>query len=222
MKKGLSIIFIIIVSLSVFWLGFDYKEIEEPITPPKEEKKSPLEMSLSEFTLEGYFEGTVLTEKEVDDDYMSNIIYAGDSVALYYTINKINKKEVWHQISINPKTAQTCDVYVNSVKKYSSYVELFKEKQPEIVIMTMGTNGVSTMDKDYFIEQLDGEIAKCTSKKEIIISPEIIQFKRETIEYVIAHEFCHLKYKTHSKGFFEMMERYMEDYDYYDCILNVA
>ena len=32
MKKGLSIIFIIIVSLSVFWLGFDYKEIEEPNT----------------------------------------------------------------------------------------------------------------------------------------------------------------------------------------------
>ena len=30
--------------------------------------------------------------------------------------------------------------------------------------------------EDYFIEQLDGEIAKCTSKKEIIISTEIIQF----------------------------------------------
>ena len=164
LKKGpvaVLIIIILVISIGTYKIinkpkvKEKDKEIEEPITPPKEEKKSPLEMSLSEFTLEGYFEGTVLTEKEVDDDYMSNIIYAGDSVALYYTINKINKKEVWHQISINPKTAQTCDVYVNSVKKYSSYVELFKEKQPEIVIMTMGTNGVSTMDKDYFIEQYE-------------------------------------------------------------------
>ena len=164
LKKGpvaVLIIIILVISIGTYKIinkpkvKEKDKEIEEPITPPKEEKKSPLEMSLSEFTLEGYFEGTVLTEKEVDDDYMSNIIYAGDSVALYYTINKINRKEVWHQISINPKTAQTCDVYVNSVKKYSSYVELFKEKQPEIVIMTMGTNGVSTMDKDYFIEQYE-------------------------------------------------------------------
>lgn len=164
LKKGpvaVLIIIILVISIGTYKIinkpkvKEKDKEIEEPITPPKEEKKSPLEMSLSEFTLEGYFEETVLTEKEVDDDYMSNIIYAGDSVALYYTINKINKKEVWHQISINPKTAQTCDVYVNSVKKYSSYVELFKEKQPEIVIMTMGTNGVSTMDKDYFIEQYE-------------------------------------------------------------------
>ena len=66
--------------------------------------------------------------------------------------------------------------------------------------------------EDYFIEQLDGEIAKCTSKKEIIISPEIIQFKRETIEYVIAHEFCHLKYKTHCKSFNDIMEEKFENY----------
>ena len=66
--------------------------------------------------------------------------------------------------------------------------------------------------EDYFIEQLDGEIAKCTSKKEIIISPEIIQFKRETIEYVIAHEFCHLKYKTHCKSFNDIMEENFENY----------
>ena len=50
------------------------------------------------------------------------------------------------------------------------------------------------------------------SKKEIIISPEIIQFKRETIEYVIAHEFCHLKYKTHCKSFNDIMEEKFENY----------
>ena len=70
--------------------------------------------------------------------------------------------------------------------------------------------------EDYFIEQLDGEIAKCTSKKEIIISPEIIQFKRETIEYVVAHEFCHLKYKAHGKRFYQLIEKYIPDYKRYE------
>ena len=138
--------------------------INEPI---EEQKKSPLEMSLEEFTLEGYFEDTVLSVGSVDDDYMSNIVYAGDSVALYYTINKINKLAVWHQISINPLTAQTCKVWVNSVKEYNSFVELFKEKKPEIVIMTLGTNGVATMNKDYFIEQYEAFL-----KSLIAVSPD--------------------------------------------------
>lgn len=160
-KKGPVMVLVGIICLiiiSTFLILNRPKKLENEPEENKNEveekpKKSPLDMSLSEFTLEGYFENTILKEKEVSDEYMSHIIYAGDSVALYYTINKINREAVWHQISINPLTAQTCTVWVNSVKEYDSFVTLFKEKQPELVIMTMGTNGVSTMDKDYFIEQ---------------------------------------------------------------------
>lgn len=162
-KRPLIILFVILVVISfgIYKLiDSPEKELEQSKDDPQNEvpeipKKSPLEMNLSEFTLEGYFEGTVLSENSVDDDYMANIIYAGDSVALYYTINKINKLAVWHQISINPLTAQTCKVWVNSVREYDSFIQLFEEQQPELVIMTLGTNGVSTMNKDYFIEQYE-------------------------------------------------------------------
>ena len=165
-KKGPVLILILIIVGIIFGIFklFDKPRIKEENQQNNndiveenqvEEKKSPLEMSLEEFTLEGYFEGTILTEKAVNDEFMSNIIYAGDSIALYYTINKINRLAVWHQISINPLTAQTCSVYVNSVKEYDSFVQLFEEKKPEIVIMTMGTNGVAAMNKDYFIEQYE-------------------------------------------------------------------
>lgn len=154
--------------------------------PPVEEvivKKSPLEMSVSEFTLEGYFDGTILKENIATEEYMNNIIYAGDSVALYYTINKINKKAVWHQISINPYTAQTCSVYVNSVKEYDSFVTLFEENKPEVVIMTLGTNGVSTMDKDYFIEQytkfLDNIIKASPNTRLIVQSIPPVPIERD-------------------------------------------
>lgn len=166
-KKIPVLILILVLSIIGFGISKLVNKPEKKLeVPPQEEinekepeielqKKSPLEMSLSEFTLEGYFEGTVLEEGIVTDEYMSNIIYAGDSIALYYTINKINKLAVWHQISINPLTAQTCKVWVNSVKEYDSYVSLFKEKQPELVIMTLGTNGVSVMNREYFIEQYE-------------------------------------------------------------------
>ena len=41
--------------------------------------------------------------------------------------------------------------------------------------------------EEYSIKKLDSELARCVEMREIIINPEIMQFKRETIEYVIAH-----------------------------------
>jgi len=66
--------------------------------------------------------------------------------------------------------------------------------------------------EEYSIKKLNGELAKCINQKLIIINPEIMKFKRETIEYVIAHEFCHLKYKTHCKSFNDMIESKFVNY----------
>ncbi|MFR2570526.1 MAG: M48 family metallopeptidase [Clostridia bacterium] len=49
------------------------------------------------------------------------------------------------------------------------------------------------------------EIAKmktlgtCKERK-ITINPEIVKYNR-VIDYVVLHQYCHLKYKTHSKNF---------------------
>jgi hypothetical protein len=76
--------------------------------------------------------------------------------------------------------------------------------------------------ENYEIRRIPNKFAKTLSNKTIIINPEIVKYDKQVLRYVILHEFCHLKYKTHSKGFFNMMEMYMEDYENYDYILNVA
>ena len=35
---------------------------------------------------------------------------------------------------------------------------------------------------------------------------------RKVIDYVVLHQYCHLKYKTHSKGFYKMLEKYEPNY----------
>lgn len=55
-------------------------------------------------------------------------------------------------------------------------------------------------------------IAKCMDNKKIQINPEIIKFDKETIEYIIFHEFCHLQYKTHSKKFYEVINNFFPNY----------
>ncbi len=61
------------------------------------------------------------------------------------------------------------------------------------------------------------EIAKiktlgaCKDKK-ITINPEVVKYSRKVIDYIVLHQYCHLKYKTHSKGFFKLIEKYQPDY----------
>ena len=66
--------------------------------------------------------------------------------------------------------------------------------------------------EDYEIKRIKNAIAKCGENKKITINPDIVRYSRETIEYVVLHEFCHLKYKTHAKGFYEMIKQHMPNY----------
>jgi len=74
--------------------------------------------------------------------------------------------------------------------------------------------------EEYTIAKMKDTLGKCINGK-ITINPELIQFKKEVIEYVVAHQFCHLKYKTHSKKFIEMLENNMPNYKKYEQIVNL-
>ncbi len=69
--------------------------------------------------------------------------------------------------------------------------------------------------EDYKLEKMNNTLGKCMQDKTIIINPEIAKYKQEIIDYVVLHEFCHLKYKTHSKGFYEMIKKYEPSYESY-------
>ena len=70
--------------------------------------------------------------------------------------------------------------------------------------------------EDYKLVRNKNVLAKCLDNRTIIINPDIMQYSKETIEYVILHEFCHLKYKTHAKGFYELIKKHMPDYIKYE------
>ena len=69
--------------------------------------------------------------------------------------------------------------------------------------------------EDYEIRKMEKTLGKCEDGK-ITIAPELMQYKREVIEYVVAHEFCHLKYKTHGKRFYQIIEEYIPEYKKYE------
>ena len=74
--------------------------------------------------------------------------------------------------------------------------------------------------EDYKIIRMNNKTADCNTEQKIItINPDIVKYDKETIEYIIIHEFCHLKYKTHSKGFEKMINKYVKDLEKYNKIL---
>lgn len=68
--------------------------------------------------------------------------------------------------------------------------------------------------EDYEIRFMDRNLAKIEQRK-IIWNPKIVIYSKETIEYIVLHEFCHLRYKNHTKSFYQMLEKYMPNYEKY-------
>ena len=61
---------------------------------------------------------------------------------------------------------------------------------------------------DCQIARIDKTLGKCYNDK-IVINPDIVMYKKETIEYIIFHEFCHLKVKRHSQKFYDMIKHFI-------------
>ena len=70
--------------------------------------------------------------------------------------------------------------------------------------------------EEYVITRMNNTLGKCTDGKIIFINPELMKYKKEIIEYVIAHEFCQLKYKTHGKRFYQILEKNIPEYKKYE------
>ena len=72
--------------------------------------------------------------------------------------------------------------------------------------------------EDYKIEKMQANtMAKFNFENDTItINPEIVKYAKEEIEFIIFHEFCHLKYKTHCQKFQEVVKKYIPNYKQYE------
>ena len=76
---------------------------------------------------------------------------------------------------------------------------------------------------NYIIKRIPNKLAKTLLKdKTIVINPEIVKYNKEVLRYVVLYEFCHLKHRTNTKKFWDMIEKYMPSYEEYDYVTEVA
>ena len=81
------------------------------------------------------------------------------------------------------------------------------------IIMEKARHKFGYAPEDYEIKKIPGALATCNKElQSITINPYISMYSKEIIEYIVFHEFCHLKYKTHSKKFYLLLEKNKPNY----------
>ena len=104
------------------------------------------------------------------------------------------------------------EILKKSIEKM--YEEIAKKQMEDIMEKVRVKLGIAP--EEYKIEGMKNTLGKCIEGKNIIINPELMKYKREIIEYVVMHEFCHLKYKTHGKNFYKMIEKHIPEFKKYE------
>ena len=142
-------------------------------------------------------------------DYKVKIIYRNIKITQLDVENKTIKISLPNKYK---KVSNTCvlDIAIDKLYEQIALVEIERSMEKYRVML-----GIAP--EDFEIKEID-RLAECKDKK-ITINPKVVMYGRNVIDYIVLHEYCHLKYKTHSKGFYNMIEKYQKDYKEYEEIL---
>lgn len=161
-------------------------------------------------------------KKIINQKVMSKVKIFGKSYQLDITYKYIKVPK----LNIEEKSIKI--VLPNKYKKINNetILEMLIEKMYEAIaekeldnIMEKVRVTLKFAPEDYKIARIDKTLGKCYHNK-IIINPDIVMYKKEIIEYIIFYEFCQLKFKKHSKKFYNMIKSYIPNYE--DCAYEVA
>lgn len=179
-----------------------------------EEKKKWITEKLREYenkniSQRNYIKNNVISI--LGEKFILKILYKNIKLPKLDVQNKIVK------IEIPSKYKKMNNEDIINILLERMYDRIAKTELENIMEKIRITTGIAP--EDYEIRRINNILATCTDKKTIIINPDIIIYNREVVEYIILHQFCHLKYKRHTKGFNEMINKYVPNYQKYIHII---
>lgn len=155
---------------------------------------------------------SVKNQKLVNDVKIFGVSYKLDITYKYIKIPKLNIEEKVIKIMLPYKYKKIdnktiVELLIN--KMYDAIAEKELDTIMEKVRLTL-----KFAPEDFEIARIDKTLGKCFRDK-IIINPDIVMYKKETIEYIIFHEFCYFKCRKHSKKFYDMIKSHVPNYQTY-------
>ncbi len=139
-------------------------------------------------------------------------------LGIYYNIEVIYKNINSPVLDLEKETVKIT-IPTKLKKKNKEIVKLVLDKMYNMLAereietaMEKARKTLGFAPEDYEILNTKGILGECKNNK-ITINKDIVKYRREIIDYIVLHEYCHLKYKTHSKKFYELIEKYIPNYE---------
>ena len=143
-------------------------------------------------------------------DYKVKIIYKNIKVAELDVEDKIIKISLPNKYK-KANNERILDIAIDKMYEQIAKVEVERAMEKTRILLGFAP-------EDYEIRKMSEELGRCEENK-ITINPEIVKYDREIIDYIVLHEYCHLKYKSHCKSFIKMLEKYEPNYKKYERIV---
>lgn len=144
-------------------------------------------------------------------DYKVKIIYKNIKVAELDVEDKIIKISLPNKYK-KANNERILDIAIDKMYEQIAKVEVERAMEKTRILLGFAP-------EDYEIRKMSEELGRCEENK-IMINPEIVKYDREVIDYIVLHEYCHLKYKSHCKSFIKMLEKYEPNYKKYERIVS--
>ena len=149
--------------------------------------------------------------KVLGNDYRVKIVYKNVKIAMLDVEDDTIKLTLQNKYKKMNNT-QMLDLAIE--KMYESIAKVEIERAMEKTRILLGF-----APEDYEIRKMSDQFGRCEENK-ITINPEIVKYDREIIDYIVLHEYCHLKYKSHCKSFIKMLEKYEPNYKKFEKIVS--
>lgn len=180
------------------------KQIQEVV----EEKKNWILKHLTE-----YIENETIRKQKVNTEPVSVFGKQYDIIVKYEntkypTLNLLKK---YIEIILPAKYIDLDKTKIIQATISKMYVSIAKSEIENI--MEDARHLLGFAPEDFKIKSISGNYLAQCSNKIITINPSIMQYSREIIRFIVVHEFCHLQYKNHTKSFYEIMQKYIFNYD---------
>ena len=142
-------------------------------------------------------------------DYRVKIVYKNIKITELDVDNKTIKISLPNKYKKMSNTA-ILDLAIEKMYEQIANVEIERAMEKTRIMLGFAP-------EEFQIEKMSS-LGKCENSK-ITINPEVVKYGRKIIDYVVLHQYCHLKYKTHCKAFYKLLVKYEPDYERYENIL---
>ena len=94
------------------------------------------------------------------------------------------------------------------------YMKKSNEMMPQIMMSIVNDfkNQFHKTPNKISLKNMKSRWGSCSSKGNISMNTNLMKASKSCIEYVIAHELCHLVYMNHSKNYYSLLSEFMPDW----------